>query len=242
MTKVVALIPARAGSKGVVDKNVRLLGGFPLLNWTIQACLKAKEIDRVIVSTDSIDYADLAIEAGAEVPFLRPREISMDDSTDYEFISHAINWMNENGDEPSLIAHMRPTTPYRDPIFISEAVRLFANSSGATALRSVHEMSESAYKTFEINDDNQLKCVGSNSTQVDSANNARQSFPKTYQANGYVDVLSVPFIMEEHKIHGDNVLPLVTPYVTEVDTEEDFSYLEYQLEKNTDICKKLFTL
>ena len=92
----------------------------------------------------------------------------------------------------------------------------------------------------EIANTGQLQCVGSHSTELDEVNYARQSFPTPYQANGYVDVLSVPFIMTKQKLHGDYVLPLVTPYVTEVETEEDFAYLEYQLERNPDIADRLF--
>ena len=241
MSEVVALIPARAGSKGVAGKNIRLLGDRPLMNWTIQACLKADGIDRVIVSTDSAEYAGLAKEAGAEAPFLRPADISTDQATDYEFVRHAVDWLIADGGEPSLIVHMRPTTPYRDPAFIAQALKTFTDHTQATALRSVHEMGESYYKTFEIADTGQLQCVGSHSTKLDRANDARQSFPVTYQANGYVDVLSVPFIKAQKKLHGDYVLPFVTPQVTEVDTEEDFNYLEYQLARDPVIADRLFT-
>ena len=240
MSEVVALIPARAGSKGAAGKNIRLLGGQPLMNWTIQACLKAEGIDRVIVSTDSAEYAELAKEAGAEATFLRPAEISRDLSTDYEFVMHALDWLIADGDEPSNIVHMRPTTPYRDPVLITKALHTFTHHAQATALRSVHEMGESSYKTFEIADTGQLQCVGSRRSELDGANDARQSFPTTYQANGYVDVLSVPFIRAQKKLHGDYVLPFVTPNVTEVDTEEDFAYLEYQLERDPDIADRLF--
>ena len=145
MTKVLALIPARAGSKGVPDKNTRPLGGYPLLAWSIAACRKSKAIDRVIVSTDSPDYAALAREAGAEAPFLRPQEISGDLSTDYEFITHALDWLQEHGDMPDYVVHMRPTTPVRTPKIIDEAIEAFMKAPDASALRSVHEMPESAY-------------------------------------------------------------------------------------------------
>ncbi len=241
MSKVVALIPARAGSKGVPDKNIRSLGGYPLLAWSIAACLKTKAIDRVIVSTDSEDYATLARSLGADVPFLRPAEISGDCATDYDFVLHAMNWLKENSSEPDLIAHIRPTTPFRDPELMDEAIEYFKAARTATALRSVHEMSESAYKTFEIAETGELKCVGSGSTALDAANNARQSFPKTYQANGYIDVLSTSFIRRQGLLHGDNVLPFITPQVTEVDSEDDFRHLEYQLSLSSATALKLFS-
>jgi CMP-N,N'-diacetyllegionaminic acid synthase len=241
MGGVIALIPARSGSKGVPHKNIKTLGGRPLLEWAIKACLKSELIDRVIVSTDSLEYADLSKKLGAEVPFLRPAEISGDRSTDYDFILHALDWFAAHGGEPELLVHIRPTTPFRAPHLIDDAVNMFRNTGQATALRSVHEMSESAYKTFEINTEGRLKRLGAESTALDSANNARQQFPATFQANGYVDVLSARFIRSHRLIHGDSVIPFTTPMVVEVDTQDDFAHLEFLLERNPEIFKQLFS-
>ncbi len=241
MTKAVALIPARAGSKGVSNKNIRPLGGHPLIEWSIAACKKSKRIDRVIVSTDSIEYQSLCRGFGAEVPFLRPVEISGDRSTDYEFIVHALDWLAANGEEPEYIVHIRPTTPFRAPDLIDAAIEAFSFAgTAATALRSVHEMAESAYKTFEIAPGGQLKRLGSDSTALDASNDARQAFTKTYCPNGYVDVLSTAFIREFHLLHGDHVMPFLTPMVSEVDTENDFDFLEYQLTRESTLSKLLF--
>lgn len=240
MTKVLALIPARAGSKGVPNKNVRLLGGHPLLAWSIAVCRKSAAIERTIVSTDSPDYAAQAEKWGAEAPFLRPAEISGDRAIDYDFIVHALDWLAERGEEPEYVVHIRPTTPLRNPALIDQAVRAFRDAPKATALRSVHEMPESAYKSFEIAAGGQLKRLGSDSTALDAANNARQQFPATYYANGYVDVLSTAFIRKAGLIHGDHVLAFVTPPVVEVDTEEDFAHLEFQLARSPNIIQQLF--
>lgn len=240
MARTVALIPARAGSKGVPHKNIRLLGGHPLLEWTIAACRKATLIDRVIVSTDSEEYASIARGFGAEAPFLRPVEISGDRATDYDFIVHALDFMKAEGNEPAYVVHMRPTTPFRNPALVDAAIRTYRESSIATALRSVHEMPESAYKCFEVAPGGRLKRLGAESTDLDSANNARQAFPTTYSANGYVDVLSTAFIRRSGLIHGGHVLPFVTPSVTEVDVESDFAHLEFQLSRFPEIISKLF--
>ena len=240
MSSIVALIPARSGSKGVPHKNIKLLGNHQLIEWSITACKAATSINRVIVSTDSEKYAHLSREMGAEVPFLRPAEISGDSSTDYDFIKHALEWLIQNGDEPDYFAHIRPTTPFRDPALIDQAVAAFINHPKATALRSVHPMSESAYKTFEIAPGGQLKRVASESTELDAVNNARQQFPTTYIANGYVDVLSTAFIRKMQLIHGNHVLPFVTPTVNEVDTEEDFSMLQMELLNHPEYATRLF--
>jgi len=239
LTEVVALVPARAGSKGVPRKNVRLLGGRPLLSWTIAACRRTPSIDRVILSTDSMDFAALGRDLGAEVPFLRPAEISDDQSTDYEFVTHALDHLVSEGAEPKIVVHMRPTTPFRLPALVDEAVRQFQTSAGATAMRSVHEMPESAWKSFEV-DDGLLRQLGETQTNLDAANLARQAYPKTYAANGYVDVLDVAFIRDSGMLHGDRVLPFLTEVVTEVDTEHEFRLLEYQLDQNPEIASELF--
>lgn len=240
MTKVVALIPARAGSKGVPHKNIKPLGGHVLLAWSIAACLRSALIDRVIVSTDSAEYAELARKLGAEAPFLRPEAISGDRSTDYDFIVHALDWLAAEGGEPEYLVHIRPTTPLRDPQLIDDAVKAYIAAPHATALRSVHEMSESAYKTFEIAGGGQLKRLGADNTELDAANNARQAFPSTYQANGYVDVLSSAFIRKSGLMHGSHVLPFITPSVVEVDTLDDFAHLEFQITRMPGFSQKLF--
>jgi len=209
------------------------------MEWSVAACMKSKHIERTIVSTDSEDYAELAKSLGAEAPFIRPAEISTDSSTDVEFISHALNWLESNDELPVYVVHIRPTTPFRDPNLIDQAIDVFA-SSQATALRSVHPMAESAYKTFEISQAGELKRVGVDSTELDAANNARQHFPSTYIANGKVDVLCVEFIRKAGLLHGNHVMPFITPVVDELDVPEDFQRLEYQLSVNPAISSRIF--
>lgn len=240
MPSIVALIPARSGSKGVPHKNIKPLGGHALIEWSIAACKATASISRIFVSTDSVDYAQVSLGMGAEVPFLRPPEIAGDRSTDFDFIKHSLDWLLNNDVEPDFIVHIRPTTPFRDPAIIDLAVEEFINHSQATALRSVHPMSESAYKTFEISLGGQLKPVASETTELDGANNPRQQFPSTYIANGYVDVLSTRFIRNTHLIHGNHVLPFITPMVLEVDTDDDFSMLEWQLQNRPELGTRLF--
>lgn len=225
MKGVIALIPARSGSKGLPDKNIKLLSGKPLLNWSIETCLQSKRIDRVMVSTDSEEYADIALHAGAEVPFLRPSEISQDHSTDKDFIVHALDYLKTRDQLPEYVVHIRPTTPIRESNLVDKAILAFINSSNATSLRSVHEMPESAYKTFEISPGNFLIPLAAGKNN-DESNKARQSFPITYSANGYVDVLSTKFINNFDLIHGDRIMPFMTPYTLEIDTHEDFNIIE----------------
>ena len=240
MADVVAVIPARAGSKGVIDKNIKSLAGHPLLTYSIAAARLANRIDRIIVSTDSEKYANIAREYGAEVPFLRPDEISGDNSTDYDFVRHLLDWMKKNEEyKPKYLVHLRPTTPLREPRYIEAAIEQIKQDDSATALRSVHEMSESAYKAFEIERD-YLKSIGSGSSDLEASNAPRQKFKKTYQPNGYVDIIKTTYVIENHKLHGDHVIAYITPNVTEVDTIEDFEYLEYQVSRYPTMVIRLF--
>lgn len=240
MSEIIAVIPARSGSKGMPDKNIKLLAGYPLIAYSIAAAQLAKNIDRVIVSTDSEHYASIARRYRAETPFLRPAEISGDRSGDYEWVKHLLDWMAENeGDVPKYLVHLRPTTPLREPACIEKAIERIRHNNYATALRSVHEMSETAYKTVEIDRD-YLKCICSGSFDLDAANRPRQQFPKTYIANGYVDIYKSSYVVENKKILGDKVIAYVTSRICEVDTLEDFDYLEYQVVKNPTIINRLF--
>lgn len=234
------MIPARSGSKGVPNKNIKKLGGYSLLEWSIAACKKCKFIDDIYVSTDSEMYRQLAISKGAKAPFLRPKEISNDFSTDFEFINHALDWFKENTNEPEIIALIRPTTPIRDPKIIDDAINKFSELDNITSLRSVHEMSESSYKTFEISENGHLNSICSNSFDLDQANMARQSFPNTYVGNGYIDLFRSKFIRKEKLLYGNRVYAYITPVTGEVDHENDFEILNYQLSRKSSLLSKLF--
>ena len=239
MSSVVAIIPARSGSKGVKDKNIKNLHGHSLLEWSINAAKRSQLIDRVFISTDSPEYAKKAEEYGAEAPFLRPDDISGDKASDLDFIIHAIKELNKIGLYPEYLVHIRPTTPIRDPIIIDDAISLFQNNNQFNSLRSVHKMSESSYKTLEIKNGSLVPLSLIVGVEIDS-NAPRQSFPDTYQANGYVDVLSTSFIIKNQQIHGTKILPFITEPTYEIDSIEDFDYLEYQASRSQDIVKKLF--
>jgi CMP-N,N'-diacetyllegionaminic acid synthase len=237
---VIALIPARSGSKGIVDKNIKELAGHPLIAFSIRAAKLAKCIDRVIVSTDTEEYRDIALRYGAEVPFLRPSVLSEDHSTDYDFVKHFIDWNELSQFEmPDLIVHLRPTTPLRHPDIIDEAVSLIRSNPASTALRSGHEMPETAYKQFEIHG-KYFKSIFNGSLDLEKANMPRQNFPKTFAANGYVDILKTEHITKHLKLHGNQVLSMITELSHEIDTKEDFEYLEWLVERNMDIVDLIF--
>jgi CMP-N,N'-diacetyllegionaminic acid synthase len=238
---VVALVPARSGSKGIENKNLRALQGKSLLDWSIQAGRETQGISRVVVSTNSREYAEVAKKAGAEVPFLRPDSISQDKSVDFEFVKHALEYFSTECRIPDLIVHLRPTTPFRDPKILDLAISKGLNRrAGVTSMRSVHEMSESAYKAFEICDSGNLVSAFSRSKELDPANAGRQSFPKTYSPNGYIDLLYPDLILDSGLLHGNNVSPIITENTIEIDSESELSMAQALISMNSEIFNRIF--
>lgn len=231
MTKnICALIPARKGSKGVPDKNIKLLAGHPLLAYSIAAAKLTPEISRIIVSTDSKVYAEIARKYGAETPFLRPDSISTDSSTDFEVFVHCINWLKANNqDVPESFVHLRPTTPLRLPALISEAISATSLKPN-TSLRSGHKCSESPYKWFKINNMGYFTTLD-DKLNLESTNRARQEFPDIFVPDGYVDLVYTEQIITNKALHGDQVYAFKGPQTSEVDTPSDFDYLEFLMTK-----------
>jgi len=219
LTRTLAIVPARAGSKGVPGKNVRILAGKPLLAHAIEAGLAAAEVERVVVSTDSEEIAQLARAHGAEA-LLRPTELATDTATDLDYLQHAIEHL-----DAELIVLLRPTTPLRDAALVDEAVRALRARADATGLRSAHELSEPPQKMLGI-EDGFLVGLFPDDPRPEYYNLPRQTFPSAYHPNGYVDVLRAETI-RGGSVYGSRVLALVTPMAIEVDRIEDFEYLEY---------------
>lgn len=229
---VYAIIPARSGSKGVKNKNIRCLEGYPMLAYAIMAAKLCNGVDRVIVSTDSEDYAKIARYYGAETPFLRPAEISGDKSTDIEFMEHAINWLYENeGKVPEYFMHIRPTYPVRDVKIMEDALKRMVSDKSATSLRSAYLASNTPYKWFNLREDGYYKSIRDDIT-LDEANNPRQAFPDVYIPDGYVDMLSTKFIVENDLMHGDRMIGFVVPTGVDVDALKDVEYLEFYIREN----------
>jgi CMP-N,N'-diacetyllegionaminic acid synthase len=244
--EAIAIIPARSGSKSVRDKNIVTLGGFPLLAFSIVVAHLSKRVTRVILSTDSEEYAEIGRKFGAEVPFLRPAELSTDTATDRDFMFHAMNWiLSHEEDVPEFWVHLRPTTPLREARHMDEAVDLLAKNPNATALRSAHVAPESPFKWFRRNNEGYLMSLTSENTSLDQFNLPRQAFPDVYIPDGYVDVIRSSFVLGGSSFHGDKVLGYESPPCTEVDSAEELDRLEFQLQKQEsdllEYLKKNFT-
>lgn len=232
-----ALIPARSGSKGVKEKNIKELLGYPLLCYTITAA-KMAGIKQIIVSTDSERYAKIAKGYGAEVPFLRPKSFSEDDSTDYDWINHLIKFYTKKKIYLSeYLFHLRPTSPIRDYKILIDAYNFLKKDKIATSLRSGHQVSESPFKWFLKDENGYFKGLREDITS-ETVNLPRQKFPKVYNPNGYVDILKLSYLLNNKSLHGDKMIVYETPLLDEVDTMEDFNYIKYKANKSN-IAKQL---
>jgi len=233
MSDVISIIPARAGSKSIIDKNIASLSGHPLVAYSIAAAKLSNRIDRVIVSTDSDDYSEIALKYGAEVPFLRPKEFSTDESTDRDFLIHAMDWLKINENTvPEYWVHLRPTTPLRVPLVIEEAINCVLNQKDSTSLRSGHKTPESPLKWFVKDGNGYFKGIIDSNAEDEIYNLPKEAFNDVYIPDGYVDIVKASHVMNNNTIHGKKMIGFESPVCTEVDSMQEFEYIQYQLEKN----------
>ena len=223
--EIIAIVPARLGSKSIKNKNITKLGKHPLLAYSIMAAGLSSYIDKVVVSTDSEEIATISKEYGAQVPFLRPVEISQDYSTDMEFFEHFISFNKKNKIEiPDFIVHLRPTTPLRNISVLDRGIELLLQNNKATGLRSVYPSSISPYKVFKM-EGFFLKGFFPDDSRNEYYNLPRQEFPQTYTPNGYVDIIKISTI-KSGVLHGSKILGYKVDHVPDIDTPEDFIYAE----------------
>jgi len=207
---VLALIPARGGSKGIPRKNVLVLAGKPLIAHSIAQAQASQRITRVIVSTDDEEIAEVARQWGAEVPFKRPAAYAHDLSPDIDVFRHALSWLREQeGYQPDMVVHLRPTGPARRVELIDRAIDLLAAHPEADAVRSVSVAAQTPYKMWHLRPTGYLEPVLHLDGAGDCQSLPRQSLPVVYWQNGYVDVLRPQAVLEKGSMWGDCALPFV---------------------------------
>jgi len=216
---VLALIPARGGSKSVPHKNIQPFRGKPLIVHAIEQSLASETVSRVIVSTDDPKIAEVSRQAGADVPFLRPAEISGDYATDFEAFEHALGWLDENeGYRPDLIVQVRCTCPLRPPGLIDVGVRRLLAEPEADSLRVVIPAPHPPYKMWLL-DGKFLQPLLALPGVPEPYNQPRQKLPAAYWQNGYLDVMRWSTVMEKHSITGDRILGLIMDPEHDVDID-----------------------
>jgi len=230
MVEVLALIPARGGSKGLPGKNIKTLGGYPLVGYSIAAALNAKLICRTVVTTDDPEIADKAREYGAEVPFLRPTEFAQDDTLDLPVFQHALNWLSEHESyRPDFVVQLRPTSPFRPPELIDEAIQILIDNPGASSVRGVVPSKENPFKMWMIEPDG--KMIPLLETEFEEPfNMPRQELPASYWQTGHIDVVRAETIingsMSGQEIYSYIVDPL---FSVDLDNLQDWQRAEMRL-------------
>jgi CMP-N,N'-diacetyllegionaminic acid synthase len=241
--KILVIIPARSGSKGIPHKNIKNFKGLPLLVHSINQAKSSNYYNndkyemKIHVSTDSKEYAKIAIDAGADVPFLRPDEISQDYSIDYEFIKFTLDEYKKQDYEPNIILQLRPTQPCRKVEDINNCLDIFIdNFEKYDSLRTVVPFEKSPFKMYILSNDKSelyplFKEFGTTDNKlIEPFNMGRQYLPQAYLHNGYIDIIKTN-IVDTGTISGSKIYPYVmTPDDTiDIDTEEDWIKAENQI-------------
>jgi N-acylneuraminate cytidylyltransferase len=228
--QVLALIPARGGSKGIPRKNILRLAGKPLIAYSIEQALASRHITRVIVSTDDTEIARIARDQGAEVPFLRPSEFARDLSPDIEVFRHALTWLRDNERYvPELVVHLRPTGPVRRVAAIDAAIEQMLSHPEADSLRSVCPPIQTPYKMWRI-EGGYLQPLVTVDGLAESYCMPRQMLPVVYWQNGYVDIVRPRVVLEQDLMCGHSILPyIVDEPMLEIDYPESLPIVEEAL-------------
>ena len=218
--KILAIVPARSGSKSIKNKNIIPYKGKPLIFYSIDTALKSKLINKVVVTTDSKKYQKLSLKLGAEAPFLRPRMYSTDNSLDFDYILHILEYFIKINYNPDLIVLLRPTTPNRKVHIVDRGIKFFLKRiKKYDSMRSVSEFSHPPQKLFRVKN-NILKGFFDNSLKGEYHGMPRQFFPRTYLPNGYVDIFKPDFILKQKKLYG-KMCPFLTEHTLDIDCKRD---------------------
>lgn len=229
--EILALIPARGGSKTVTRKNIQRLAGHPLVAYSIAAGLQAQRVSRVIVSTDDDEIAEISRAYGAEVPFLRPASLAQDETVDLPVFKHALEWLAENeAYQPEIVVQLRPTSPLRPPDCVDRAIEILLDNAGGDSVRGVIPSGQNPYKMWRIGPDGTLRPL----IDIDFEepyNMPRQQLPQTYWQTGHIDVIRASTILEKGSMSGDNILPhIMDPrYAVDIDTAKDHQHAQWIL-------------
>jgi len=220
--QVMAIVPARKGSKGLLKKNIRLLNGHPLIAYSIAAGLQAEQINRVICSTDGQDIAQCALDYGAEV-LMRPSALAQDDTPDLPVFQHVITELAKKEQYvPDIIVHLRPTSPIRFVDNINKAIQMLITTPNADSVRSVCLPYYTPYKMWKIDTNGYLSPLLSVEGIKEPFNAPRQSLPPAWWQTGMIDVIRRETIIEKNSMTGNQILPIQTDakYAVDIDSAE----------------------
>ena len=229
--EVLAIIPARGGSKGIPHKNIRSFSGYPLIAWSIAAAKKAASVTRVIVSTDDEQIAAVAREFGAETPFLRPAEFAQDLTTDLPVFEHALNWLVENENyRPDVVVQLRPTSPIRPKTCVDDAVRILLEHADADSVRGVVPAGQNPHKMWRLESGGQapMKNLLAVEGIQEPFNAPRQLLPNIYWQTGHIDAIR-PGAIYAGSMSGKTIYPLLIDpkFTVDLDNLNDWMRAEW---------------
>jgi YrbI family 3-deoxy-D-manno-octulosonate 8-phosphate phosphatase len=230
MPEILALIPARGGSKSIPRKNILPFAGHPLIAYSIAAGLQAQTVTRVIVSTDDEEIAAVAREYGAETPFLRPAEFAQDNTTDLPVFEHALGWLAEHENyRPEVVVQLRPTSPIRPPDCVDGAVRLLLEHPEADSVRGVVPSGQNPHKMWRIGPDGRMRPLLTVDGLAEPYNAPRQALPPTYWQTGHIDAIRTAISTAQKTLSGEVILPLIIDpqYTIDIDTLNDWRRAEW---------------
>jgi CMP-N,N'-diacetyllegionaminic acid synthase len=225
--KSIALIPARGGSKGLPRKNVRLVGGKPLIVWTIEAAIQSSCFNRVVVSTEDTEIADIAKSYGAEAPFQRPMELAGDQAKSIEVVIQALQWFKEHGEVFDRIALLQPTSPLRNGSDIQNAWNLFKQKKSG-AVVSVCECEHSPLWMNTIADDLSM----ADFLTPNIVNRNRQGLKQYYRLNGAIYLANIHYLTDCYGFFGPRTFAYIMPQErsVDIDSELDLKFAEFLLQ------------
>ena len=233
MNKAIALIPARAGSVRVPDKNIRFLNGHPLIAYTISAAVQSGVFDRVLVSTDSEEYARIARHYGAEVPFLRPAEIAGSKSPDIEWVEFTLNELKNRGEEYHYFSVLRPTSPFRQAETIQRAWKLFQEFGKADSLRAVEVCSQHPGKMWVVRGEIMYPVMPVTPPEQPWHSSQFAALPEVYVQNASLEIAKISVSKKGRTIAGEIIQPFLTEGFEgfDINQEVDWVLAEYYLKK-----------
>ena len=231
---IVGLIPARAGSKRVTDKNIRPLAGHPVMAYTIAAALQSEVFSDVVVSTDSEDYAQIARHYGAKVPFLRPPELAGDVSPDIEWLEYTLKKLAQDGRKYDCFSILRPTSPFRLPETIQRAWQAFLVEEGVDSLRAVEKCQQHPGKMWVVRGDRMMPLLPLSPPEQPWHSSQYQSLPEVFVQNASLEIAWTRVVLQARTIAGNVVMPFLTEGHEgfDVNNPYDWNLAEYLITKS----------
>lgn len=234
LQEILAIIPARSGSKSIPHKNICEVAGKPLLAWSVAHAAASQRITRIIVSTDSPDYARIARQHGAEAPFMRPENLARDETPDLPVFLHALDWLDQHeGYRPDICVHLRPTCPRRDPRMIDRMVEMLAADPKLDSVRTIAKVLHPPFKMWYRAADGMLSPVIDNLGEIQEPWNApRQCLPATYIQTANIDVIRASVIASQRSMTGRSIKGYVEDSFLDIDTIEELDRARSELEQH----------